>query len=151
VLRSPTFRRWLIREYRKETRGFVPAEALNGLIASLEADAEDAGPMRSVYLRVGGDLDGTVIYLDLGDPSRRAVEITADGWRIVDRPGVTFRRAKGIRPLPEPRTGGWNSDTLNLHNLVGRSKEFRHPPRDSQREPKKLFRCDAGITNVRFG
>jgi hypothetical protein len=41
--------------------------------AANKADAEDAGPMRSVYLRVGGDLDGTVIYLDLGDPSRRAV------------------------------------------------------------------------------
>ena len=105
-LRSQSFRRWLIREYRKDTKGFVPVEALNSLIASLEADAEAVGPARNVYLRVGGDLEGSVIYLDLGDPTRRAVAITADGWEIVARPGVTFRRPKGMRPLPEPRPGG---------------------------------------------
>ncbi len=105
-LRSSSFRRWLIREFHKETRGFVPVEALNNLIATLEADAEDAGPLQNVHLRVGGDLEGAVIYLDLGDPTRRAVAITADGWEIVARPGVTFRRPKGMRPLPEPHRGG---------------------------------------------
>ncbi len=105
-LRSSSFRRWLIREFHKETRGFVPVEALNNLIATLEADAEDAGPLQNVHLRVGGDLEGAVIYLDLGDPTRRAVAITADGWQIVARPGVTFRRPKGMRPLPEPHCGG---------------------------------------------
>ena len=105
-LRSSSFRRWLIREFRKETRGFVPVEALNGLIASLEADAEDAGPKENVHLRVGGDLEGTVIFLDLGDRSRRAVAITAEGWEIVTQPDVAFRRPKGMAPLPEPRAGG---------------------------------------------
>jgi hypothetical protein len=105
-LRSSSFRRWLIREFRKETRGFVPVEALNGLIASLEADAEDAGPKETVHLRIGGDLEGTVIYVDLGDRSRRAVAITAAGWEIVAQPDVAFRRPKGMAPLAEPKAGG---------------------------------------------
>ena len=99
-LRSASFRRWLIREYRKETRGFAPAEALNSLIASLEADAEDAGPLQNVQLRVGGDLKGTVIDLDLGDPTRRTVAISADGWEIVDHSCATFRRPRGMRRSP---------------------------------------------------
>ena len=78
----------------------MPLEALNSLIASLEADAEDTGPMRNVYLRVGGDLEGSALFVDLGDPTRRAVVITPGGWEIIDRPGVTFRRPKGMRPLP---------------------------------------------------
>ena len=101
---SAPFRRWLIREYRKETQGFAPVEALNNLIASLEADAEDASPARAVFVRVGGNCssDDPAIYLDLGDPARRAVAITAAGWEIVHRAGVTFRRPRGMRPLPAP-------------------------------------------------
>ena len=107
-LRSPSFRRWLIREYRKETRGFAPVEALNNLIAALEADAEDASPTRPVFVRVGGDLsdENATIYLDLGDADRRSVAITAAGWEIVFRAGVAFRRPRGMRALPAPEAGG---------------------------------------------
>jgi hypothetical protein len=34
-------------------------------------------------------------YLDLGDPSGRAVEVSAQGWSVVDRTDVQFQR-------PEP-------------------------------------------------
>jgi hypothetical protein len=34
------------------------------------------------------------------------VEIDADGWRIVDKPPVRFRRAAGMLPLPKPMPGG---------------------------------------------
>ena len=81
---------------------------MNNLIASLEADAEDAGPARAVFVRVGGDLssDDPTYYLDLGDAARRAVAITAAGWEIVHRAGVAFRRPRGMRPLPAPEPGG---------------------------------------------
>jgi hypothetical protein len=44
----------------------------------------------------------TAYYIDLGDPSWEAVEIRADGWRVVTRPPVAFRRPTGILPFPRP-------------------------------------------------
>ena len=35
-------------------------------------------------------------FLDLGDPSGRAVAIRDQGWHVVDRPGVHFRRPEGL-------------------------------------------------------
>ena len=52
-----------------------------------------------------GGLDES-LYLDLGDDAWRAVEITATGWRIIDKPPVRFRRAAGMQPLPIPTPGG---------------------------------------------
>jgi len=46
------------------------------------------------------------IYLDLADEHWRAVEIGADGWRVLDRPPVRFRRAPGMLPFPVPERGG---------------------------------------------
>jgi hypothetical protein len=44
----------------------------------------------------------TAYYIDLGDPSWDAVEIRADGWRVVARPTVAFRRPSGLLPFPRP-------------------------------------------------
>jgi hypothetical protein len=55
--------------------------------------------------------DDERMYLDLGDAQWRAVEVTANGWRIVETPeAVRFRRPKGLQELPEPRPG----DLLDL-------------------------------------
>jgi putative DNA primase/helicase len=46
-----------------------------------------------------------LIFLDLGCQRRRAVEISAIGWRIVDAPPVEFWRSHGMLALPEPQAG----------------------------------------------
>ena len=45
-------------------------------------------------------------WLDLGDASGKAIKIAADGWLVVDRPGVNFRRPQGLLPLPMPVRDG---------------------------------------------
>ena len=62
----------------------------------------------SVFIRVGHDGSGdkSAYYIDLGDPSGRAVKIGADGWSVVDRPGIHFRRPQGLLPLPMPSRDG---------------------------------------------
>ena len=55
-------------------------------------------------VRVAGDL-GRILY-DLAGEDGRAIEVTAAGWRVVDRPTVRFWRPEGIRPLPAPIPGG---------------------------------------------
>jgi putative DNA primase/helicase len=45
------------------------------------------------------------IYLDLGCPKWRTVEIDAMGWRVVDAAPVKFLRSRGMLALPEPEAG----------------------------------------------
>ena len=45
-------------------------------------------------------------FIDLGDQIGRAVAIDKNEWRVVDRPGVHFRRPEGMLPLPEPDRDG---------------------------------------------
>ena len=45
-------------------------------------------------------------YLDLGDSSGRAIKIGPEGWSVVDRPGVHFRRPEGLLALPTPSREG---------------------------------------------
>src|SRR5216683_1180763 len=46
------------------------------------------------------------LYLDLADEHWRAVEIGADGWRVLGCPPIRFRRPPGMLPLPVPERSG---------------------------------------------
>ena len=103
-IRAKGFRRWLARLYFEETQGAPSSEALQSALNVIEAKAHFDAPERVVHIRVGG-LDDR-LYLDLGDARWRAVEISTDGWRVIDNPPVRFRRAAGMQPLPVPVAGG---------------------------------------------
>ena len=77
---------------------------MTAALDAIEACAQFDAPERSVSVRVGGESDR--LYVDLGDSTWRAIEVTANGWRIISRPPVRFRRAFGMAPLPEPIAGG---------------------------------------------
>ncbi len=47
----------------------------------------------------------------------RAVEIDAEGWRIVNRPVPRFRRSRGSQPLPEPERGGSLDELRGFLNI----------------------------------
>lgn len=101
-LRSKGFKRWLLRRfYQKE--GKPGGQALEDALATLEAKAHFDGPELPVYTRVAGS---ETIYLDLGNESWQAVEITSTGWQVVSDAPVKFRRARGMAALPVPVKGG---------------------------------------------
>jgi hypothetical protein len=77
------------------------------------------GPMRAVHLRVA-EQDGRV-YLDLAEDHWRAVEIDADGWRVIPCPPVTFRRTPGMLPLPVPARGGSIETQASFCNIPSRA------------------------------
>jgi hypothetical protein len=52
------------------------------------------------------------MYIDLGDPTWRAVEITASGWRVVEKPPLKFLRSPSMRALPEPEDGSLIEEEL---------------------------------------
>jgi hypothetical protein len=122
-VRSRGFRHWLVRVYY-ETTGTAPnSEALQTALALAEARAFFDGPRREVYTRVGGT--NGKIYIDLANEHWQAIEISSTGWQVLDskQVPVRFRRAPGMLPLPEPRTGG-SVDDLRLFLNVKSDDDF---------------------------
>ena len=120
-IRSKGFRRWLARRFFEATKGAPGSEALQSALNVIEARAHFDGPQMNVHIRVAGH--GGKLYLDLADDAWRAVEIDAQGPRIVDEPPVRFRRAAGMQPLPEPISGG-SVEALRPFLNVGSDDEF---------------------------
>lgn len=119
-LRARGFRRWLLGTFFQETNRSPNNEALQSALGVLEAEAHYNGPERPVYVRVGQL--GERIYLDMADANWRAIEIDANGWRIVDEPPVRFRRSEGMLSLPEPQAGGSTRALRRLLNVQSESE-----------------------------
>ena len=86
----------------------LPTSRYSRVVGVLEARARFDGGTPSVFIRVGRDRLGNdpAYYLDLGDPSGRAIRIRPEGWFAVDRPDVHFRRPEGLLALPMPSHEG---------------------------------------------
>jgi hypothetical protein len=82
-----------------------PSRALVDVVGHFESVALFQGPEEEVSTRVA-QAHG-MVYVDLGDPAWRVVEISVDGWRVISstEAPVRFVRAKGMLPLPEPVSG----------------------------------------------
>jgi hypothetical protein len=88
-----------------DTVGQTPGgAALSDALAVLEGLAVRADP-EPVGLRVATTAEGATV-LDLGRPDGLAVVVQPDGWHIVERSPVLFRRSALISPLPDPIKGG---------------------------------------------
>ncbi|QXM25479.1 hypothetical protein KO353_04425 [Elioraea tepida] len=122
-LRSKGFRRWLTRRYFEETDGAPNSEAVQSALGVLEAKAHFAGEARAVHLRVAGD--DRRIWIDLGSPDWRVVEVTPAGWHIIpySECPVRFRRAAGMLALPDPQRGG-SIDELRRFLNVASDEDF---------------------------
>jgi hypothetical protein len=110
---SKAFKGWLTRHCRVALNSIASAEALSNAINSLGAAAQGQ-PVRNVYFRVANL--GTSIYIDVGDEQRRAIEVTADGWQVVDAPPVRFRRSHTTASLPNPVPNGDLSELKRFLN-----------------------------------
>lgn len=114
---SEGFRDWIAREWWERERSVAPSAAINGALQVLRGEAA-AGKQIEVHTRVARL--GDRIYLDLADDRWRAVEITAEGWRVLADPPVRFRRRGGMLALPEPVRGGSLEELRPLLNVGDR-------------------------------
>ncbi len=110
------FSLWLRKLHYEHTSEGVPSDQINEAVATLEARAQFGGEEREVHLRVGGDHRRVVI--DVGDATWRAIEVTADGWALVDHPDVHFIRDRTTLPLPEPAAGGSIDELRDFANCA---------------------------------
>jgi hypothetical protein len=113
---SKGFKAWLRREFYIETHTTPAQSALDAAIGMIEAHCLYDAAEHVVYTRTAQH-EGR-FYLDLCNEEWSAVEIDADGWRIVPVPPVRFRRAAGMQPLPEPIKGGAISDLREFINVA---------------------------------
>jgi hypothetical protein len=116
-LESDELDRLLVRRHHELTgRGPSPAFRAS-LLAMLRARAEINDHSEPVFVRVASRPPGDDCVIDLGDCRRRAVEISASGWQLVDHSGVNFWRPSGLRALPEPARGGAIDEILEFVNI----------------------------------
>ena len=107
-VKSTSFRDWLIEGHFADC-GEIPSQwAIRRVLTALEARARFGAETPSVFIRVGHDGTGnaSLFFIDLGDSSGRAIAIGPDGWSVVDRPAVHFRRPEGLLALPTPSREG---------------------------------------------
>lgn len=123
TLKGSAFRHWLIREYTTrhaitingEVFPTAPSdqaikEATNALAATAAHGAE-----HQVAVRVAGGERS--IFIDLGTSDWSVVEVSADGWRVLEASPVRFVRPPGIQPLPVPIHGGNIRELRRFLNL----------------------------------
>lgn len=111
------FSGWLTREAYLATGAPPKREKLREVVALAEARGIQEGAQHETWVRTPAVVDGK-LYLDLGDEDWRAVEIDAEGWRVISDPPVRFRRAGGALALPVPIKGDTKAGIALLGDLI---------------------------------
>jgi len=101
--------------YFAEHRKVAPQQALTDAVLSLEGMAQEAEPE---VLHLRSAVAGNDVWLDLGDTTGRAVQITGHGWRIRESAPVLFHRTALTAALPEPETGGTLGELWAMLNVA---------------------------------
>jgi hypothetical protein len=110
-----TFKRWLIGRYFGETARAPNPGAVTQAMGVLEGSAQFSGLVHDVHVRIA-EAEG-LLFVDLGDDSWRTVRIGPEGWSVINRAPVRFRRPKGQKPLPAPEPGGSLEELRHFLNV----------------------------------
>lgn len=114
-LRSQTFKRFLAKQFFDEQGKAINSEAQSAALNLLEAKALFEGDEHIVHMRVAEHAGS--VFLDLCNTEWQVVQITPEGWNVVDDPPVRFRRSRGMLALPTPESGGSVNQLRGFLNL----------------------------------
>jgi hypothetical protein len=114
-LRTKSAKLWMGSLFYADREKPPSNQAYQDAFTVLEGIALFEGPEREAYVRVGPYEDK--IYVDLGDKTWRVIEISKDGWKVIDKSPIRFWRPKTLLPLPEPKKGGKWDDLRKLMNV----------------------------------
>ena len=120
-LKSSEFCGWVKRQYYLKFNKAVNRQALEDGLDCLENRAQYEGEEKPVFTRVARLREK--LYLDLANENWGAVEITEDGWHVVNDPPVRFRRSKAMAPLPCPAHVTCDEGFSELHKFVNLKTE----------------------------
>ena len=120
-LESKKFREWLSYQFWKAHGKSIHGPALSDAISVLKGKAIYEGYCHKIFTRVGV-LAGK-IYINLADSEWRIIELSQNGWRILNKSPVKFIGLTNMRPLPIPLSKGGNFNLLWSHiNLAKRDR-----------------------------
>lgn len=104
---------WVTYLYWKSTNSPLNPTTLTTISHMLEARACFEGPQHHLYSRMA-ELDKEIWY-DLGDGL--TVQVTQDGWSIINTPPILFRSFSHQKTQVEPKRGGDINELLDFINL----------------------------------
>lgn len=111
-VKSSLFKNYVKLAYHQATNELLSNETCDGVLDIVAARA--AKTKRDVYVRFGWH--DHKVYLDLANEKWQVAEIDSEGWRILDKSPIAFRRDKAMKPLPVPVTGGSLADLFTCVN-----------------------------------
>jgi hypothetical protein len=111
AIREKAFRLYLRNQYFDKNGKSPGGDAVQQAIDTLEALASRDADKRETHIRLASH-EGR-IYIDLGDESWKAIEVSVDGWRLVNDAPVRFIRG-ACAPLPVPTHDGRVEDLKDL-------------------------------------
>jgi putative DNA primase/helicase len=114
-VRSKFFKLFLSGRLLEKTRGAAGSQAIEDALRVFEARAINEGSEYAPSIRVGRHKDR--LCIDLCDAHWRVVEITAQGWSVVDRAPIKMMRSKSMRSLPEPEGGSLIEELRSFFNM----------------------------------
>lgn len=97
---SRDFRLWMQLSYRKRFGKQLSADRIKPYIDGIEAEARFNGERHKPAVRLAKRDD--CIYIDLCNDSWQVVEVSKEGWRLLDDSPVKFVRTQNMRSLPIP-------------------------------------------------
>src|SRR5262245_28679336 len=113
---SNKFRKLLAGLYYKRTRKAINRNALADAITTLAGRACHDSPEQSVFLRVAPHREN--ILIDLCDCEWRVIEVTHNGWQLLDKSPVAFVLTASMQALPKPVRGGSIAPLWQLLNVT---------------------------------
>jgi hypothetical protein len=121
-VKSKSFRDWLAHTAFQNFKKAPASQAMQDALSTICGQALFQGPERQVFVRIGEHKG--CIFLDLGRNDWSVVEITPDGWQIIQNPEIRFWRPRGLKPLPRPKPEGNVGLLRDLLN-IGSGQDFR--------------------------
>ncbi|MFH0849809.1 MAG: hypothetical protein V1924_02575, partial [Candidatus Bathyarchaeota archaeon] len=99
----------------RETGKVAGKDQMSSAISVLSAKAQEK-PQIWLWNRVAPDGDGG-IWLDMSNDRWEAIHVTRDGWEMVSKPPVLFRRYPHQKPMIRPAPDGNLAALLSFTNL----------------------------------
>ena len=119
---STRFRKLLARAFYKAEKRTANRNALTDAVTTLAGIACHDSPEEPVFIRVAWH-NGNIL-IDLCDQRWRVIEVTPEGWQVLDRSPVAFVRTGSMQALPFPVPSGSGS-IKPLWDLLNVSEEQR--------------------------
>jgi energy-coupling factor transporter ATP-binding protein EcfA2 len=104
-LRSATFRDWLVNNFYRQYEVIPTNSSIRQVLRTLQAQAYGGRARLPVHCRVAAARDPfgkPAVILDLNNHRGEMVEISREGWQIIDNSDFAFRRSRGCLALPNP-------------------------------------------------